>query len=62
MLHRLLADFAVPGRLLAVPEGERRLTDLLHLGELLQEASTEIDGDEWGQSTLKTPSRAPHTF
>ncbi|WP_168012331.1 UvrD-helicase domain-containing protein [Halomonas salinarum] len=45
MLHRLLADFAVPGRLLAVPEGERRLTDLLHLGELLQEASTEIDGE-----------------
>ncbi|WP_046079462.1 exodeoxyribonuclease V subunit beta [Halomonas sp. HG01] len=45
MLHRLLADFAVPGRLLAVPEGERRLTDLLHLGELLQEASAEIDGE-----------------
>ncbi|RTR06889.1 exodeoxyribonuclease V subunit beta [Halomonas nitroreducens] len=45
MLHRLLADFAVPGRLLTVPEGERRLTDLLHLGELLQEASAEIDGE-----------------
>ncbi|WP_242458033.1 exodeoxyribonuclease V subunit beta [Halomonas sp. YLGW01] len=45
MLHRLLADFEVPGRLLAVPEGERRLTDLLHLGELLQEASAEIDGE-----------------
>ncbi|MFC0269085.1 exodeoxyribonuclease V subunit beta [Kushneria aurantia] len=45
MLHRLLADFAVPGRLLAVAEGERRLTDLLHLGELLQEASAEIDGE-----------------
>ncbi|WP_251975716.1 exodeoxyribonuclease V subunit beta [Salinicola avicenniae] len=45
MLHRLLADFGVPSRLLAVPEGERRLTDLLHLGELLQEASAEIDGE-----------------
>ncbi|MDR5859937.1 exodeoxyribonuclease V subunit beta [Halomonas eurihalina] len=45
MLHRLLADFSVPGRLLAVPEGERRLTDLLHLGELLQQASNELDGE-----------------
>nr|WP_223287481.1 3'-5' exonuclease [Halomonas elongata] len=45
MLHRLLADFSVPGRLLTVPEGERRLTDLLHLGELLQQASSELDGE-----------------
>ncbi|GED22318.1 RecBCD enzyme subunit RecB [Halomonas halmophila] len=45
MLHQMLADFAVPGRLLTVPEGERRLTDLLHLGELLQQASTELDGE-----------------
>ncbi|WP_444999700.1 exodeoxyribonuclease V subunit beta [Halomonas mongoliensis] len=45
MLHRLLADFAVPTRLLRSASGERHLTDLLHLGELLQEASAELDGE-----------------
>ncbi|WP_432765328.1 exodeoxyribonuclease V subunit beta [Halomonas aquatica] len=45
MLHRLLADFTVPTRLLASASGERNLTDLLHLGELLQQASTELDGE-----------------
>ncbi|QJR00686.1 exodeoxyribonuclease V subunit beta [Halomonas sp. PGE1] len=45
MLHRLLADFAVPTRLLRSPSGERHLTDLLHLGELLQQASAELDGE-----------------
>ena len=45
MLHRLLADFAVPTRLLKSPSGERHLTDLLHLGELLQTASAELDGE-----------------
>ncbi|WP_373190297.1 exodeoxyribonuclease V subunit beta, partial [Halomonas sp.] len=45
MLHRLLADFAVPTRLLKSASGERQLTDLLHLGELLQEASAELDGE-----------------
>ncbi|SDN59151.1 DNA helicase/exodeoxyribonuclease V, beta subunit [Halomonas shengliensis] len=44
MLHRLLADFAVPTRLLRNASGERHLTDLLHLGELLQQASAELDG------------------
>ncbi|WP_253445277.1 exodeoxyribonuclease V subunit beta [Halomonas sp. Y3] len=45
MLHRLLADFTVPTRLLRSTSGERHLTDLLHLGELLQEASAELDGE-----------------
>ncbi|MFC2992407.1 exodeoxyribonuclease V subunit beta [Halomonas tibetensis] len=45
MLHRLLADFAVPTRLLKSASGERHLTDLLHLGELLQQASAELDGE-----------------
>ncbi len=44
MLRRLLADFAVPRRLLA-GGGERALTDLLHLAELLQQASALIDGE-----------------
>ena len=49
MLRRLLQDFGVPGRLLA-PEaalggGERVLTDLLHLAELLQQAAAVLDGE-----------------
>ena len=43
MLRRLLNDFEVPGRLRAEGD-ERGLTDLLHLAELLQEASTRLDG------------------
>lgn len=47
MLHRLLHDFGVPARLLAGQDGagERRLTNLLHLAELLQQASTRIEGE-----------------
>jgi len=49
MLYRLLHDFAVPARLLrheAAEGGERRLTDWLHLAELLQAASTTLDGEQ----------------
>ncbi|SDL97165.1 DNA helicase/exodeoxyribonuclease V, beta subunit [Modicisalibacter muralis] len=48
LVRRLMNDFAVPARLLAggpASEGERWLTDLLHLGELLQQASQELDGE-----------------
>ncbi len=47
MLRRLLNDFAVPARLLgsAGSEGERTLTDVLHLAELLQQASTLLEGE-----------------
>ncbi|MWJ27543.1 exodeoxyribonuclease V subunit beta [Halomonas sp. ZH2S] len=48
LVRRLMNDFAVPARLLesgASGEGERALTDLLHLGELLQHASQELDGE-----------------
>jgi exodeoxyribonuclease V beta subunit len=44
MLRRLLADFGVPRRLLAAGD-ERALTDVLHLAELLQEASALLDGE-----------------
>jgi exodeoxyribonuclease V beta subunit len=36
MLWRWMADSQVAARLLALEDGERRLTNLLHLGELLQ--------------------------
>lgn len=45
MLRRLLADFDVPARLLRTSGGERTLTNLLHLAELLQPASTGMDGE-----------------
>uniref|UniRef100_UPI0016A1DC02 3'-5' exonuclease n=1 Tax=Aromatoleum evansii TaxID=59406 RepID=UPI0016A1DC02 len=53
MLRRLLGDFGVPRRLLggeeggtgAGSDGERALTDLLHLAELLQHASVALDGE-----------------
>ncbi|HET19302.1 MAG TPA: exodeoxyribonuclease V subunit beta [Chromatiales bacterium] len=47
MLRRLLNEFGVPARLLgpAAVDGERILTDLLHLAELLQQASTLLEGE-----------------
>ncbi|WP_291992544.1 exodeoxyribonuclease V subunit beta [Candidatus Accumulibacter sp. ACC003] len=53
MLRRLLNDFQLPARLItdggdsadASCGGERILTDLLHLAELLQEASGLLDGE-----------------
>jgi exodeoxyribonuclease V beta subunit len=52
MLRRLLNDFHVPQRLLGATtggpgsaNGERALTNLLHLAELLQQASTQLDGE-----------------
>jgi len=44
MLRHLLHDFGVPQRLLAQGD-ERGLTDLLHLAELLQQASVQLDGE-----------------
>lgn len=44
MLRHLLNDFGVPQRLLAAGD-ERTLTDLLHLAELLQQASAQLDGE-----------------
>ena len=46
MLRRLMSDFGLPGRMLAEPGGERALTNLLHLSELLQRASVELDGEQ----------------
>ena len=44
MLRHLLADFGVPQRLLGAGD-ERTLTDVLHLAELLQQASARLDGE-----------------
>lgn len=45
MLRQMLHALDVPARLLAEPEGDRRLTNLLHLAEYLQRASLEHDGE-----------------
>ena len=46
MLHRMLHDQGLAARLLRhSTQGERALTNLLHLGELLQAASLELQGE-----------------
>ena len=45
MLRSFLMDFKVPGSLLQRPDGERRLTDILHIAELLQQDSLQLDGE-----------------
>ena len=45
MLRRFLMDFEVPAKLLAYQNGERALTDILHLAELLQADSQQLDGE-----------------
>ncbi|PSV42692.1 exodeoxyribonuclease V subunit beta [Photobacterium sp. GB-36] len=45
MLRSVMAKNNIAERLLVEEGGERRLTDLLHIGELLQEASQTLDSD-----------------
>ncbi|HJV74727.1 MAG TPA: exodeoxyribonuclease V subunit beta [Noviherbaspirillum sp.] len=45
MLRRFIHELALPARLLREPGGERRLTDVLHLAEMLQAASRTLDGE-----------------
>lgn len=44
-IRRLLDLFDLPGRLLQTVDGERILTNLLHLAELLQTASVQLEGE-----------------
>jgi exodeoxyribonuclease V beta subunit len=45
MIRAMMAKRGLAENLLASPGGERRLTDLLHLSELLQEASARLDSE-----------------
>ncbi|MHA3357184.1 exodeoxyribonuclease V subunit beta [Yersinia enterocolitica] len=45
MLREIMAQRHLAENLLATQGGERRLTDLLHLGELLQEAASQLDSE-----------------
>ena len=61
MLRRLMNQEAVSERLLGRPDGERRLTNLLHLSECLHEAGAQQAGPEallrWLQAQRKLDSR-----
>ncbi|MDX3905436.1 MAG: exodeoxyribonuclease V subunit beta [Pigmentiphaga sp.] len=46
MLRRFMDDFGLPAALAGRADGERVLTNLLHLAELLQQASAELDGEQ----------------
>jgi exodeoxyribonuclease V beta subunit len=46
MLRRFIHDLRLPAALLRQHGGERQLTDLLHLAELLQAASLKVDGEQ----------------
>jgi exodeoxyribonuclease V beta subunit len=46
MLRRFIHDLQLPAALLQQVGGERRLTNLLHLAELLQSASRQLDGEQ----------------
>jgi exodeoxyribonuclease V beta subunit len=46
MLRRFIHELRLPARLLGEAGGERRLTNLLHLAELLQEASGQLEGEQ----------------
>jgi len=46
MLRTFIHELGLPARLLGEPGGERRLTNLLHLAELLQEASAQLEGEQ----------------
>ncbi|AFP85056.1 exodeoxyribonuclease V subunit beta [secondary endosymbiont of Ctenarytaina eucalypti] len=45
MLRQILINYRLAERLLASERGERRLTDVLHIGELLQEASMKLENE-----------------
>lgn len=45
MLRQMMIDYRIAESLLASQGGERRLIDLLHLGELLQEASMQLENE-----------------
>ncbi|KMV69044.1 exonuclease V subunit beta [bacteria symbiont BFo1 of Frankliniella occidentalis] len=62
MLRELMVQRQMAENLLASDGGERRLTDLLHLGELLQEAAATLDSEHalvrWLAQQLEQPDSA----
>lgn len=59
LIHKLIKDFTLAERLLKESGGERQITDLLHLAELLQKASIELDGEQALIRHLQEQSQNP---
>ncbi|MGL6017372.1 MAG: exodeoxyribonuclease V subunit beta, partial [Gibbsiella quercinecans] len=61
MLREVMKQRHLAENLLASPGGERRLTDVLHLGELLQEAAAQLDSEHalvrWLAQQIAQPNR-----
>ena len=59
MLLQVIHQRELAASLLGSPNGERRLTNVLHLGELLQQASAELDGEyalvRWLSAAMAAP-------
>lgn len=60
MLRRWMDRAGVAARLLARPDGERRMTNLLHLADLLQQAAGDHAGPEALHRWLQSRRREPH--
>ena len=62
MIRSLLLAFNAGAGMLADPFGERRLTNVLHLAELLQAAAADLDGDQglirWLAAQIENPKGA----
>ena len=60
MLRQTLHQLGLAARFLIEPDGERRLTNFLHLAELLQNASNTLDGEQalirWLQTEISEDS------
>ncbi|TQI81944.1 DNA helicase/exodeoxyribonuclease V beta subunit [Serratia fonticola] len=61
MLREVMSRRHLAENLLASSGGERRLTDVMHLGELLQEATAQLDGEHalvrWLAQQIAQPNR-----
>jgi exodeoxyribonuclease V beta subunit len=61
MLRELIHHYEIPRRLLSLPGGERQLTDILHLGEVLQQQSLEMEGEHalthWLSDKVNNPDQ-----
>ncbi|VAX76572.1 RecBCD enzyme subunit RecB [Serratia symbiotica] len=61
MLRQVMKTRCLAENLLATPGGERRLANLLHLGEILQEAATQLNNEHalvrWLAQQISQPNR-----
>lgn len=66
-LDLCMKQFDIPSRLLRLPEGERKITNLMHLVDLLQKAESEGQTTpqtllSWYEETLQEPDRERDDF